>query len=87
MLVILLKGHSLTTHLVFCFFNFEASCILRDILFKKILFIFGEREREGERKGEKHQFARHIDQLPLICPQTGDLACNPGMCPDWESNP
>ena len=18
---------------------------------------------------------------------TGDLACNPGMCPDWESNP
>ena len=20
-------------------------------------------------------------------PPTGDLACNPGMCPDWESNP
>ena len=19
-------------------------------------------------------------------PRTGDLACNPGMCPDWESN-
>ena len=19
-------------------------------------------------------------------PPTGDLACNPGMCPDWESN-
>ena len=26
--------------------------------------------------------------LPLTClpPLTGDLACNPGMCPDWESN-
>ena len=23
----------------------------------------------------------------LSCaPPTGDLACNPGMCPDWESN-
>ena len=20
-------------------------------------------------------------------PPAGDLACNPGMCPDWESNP
>ena len=24
--------------------------------------------------------------LPLAHPPTGDLACNPGMCPDWESN-
>ena len=23
--------------------------------------------------------------LPLVHPATGDLACNPGMCPDWES--
>ena len=22
----------------------------------------------------------------LSHPPTGDLACNPGMCPDWESN-
>ena len=22
----------------------------------------------------------------LWCAPTGDLACNPGMCPDWESN-
>ena len=28
---------------------------------------------------------RDIDQLPLM-PPSGDLACNPGMCPDWESN-
>ena len=44
---------------------------------KKILFIFREREREGE----KHQCvaASHT-------PPTGDLARSPGMCPDWESN-
>ena len=24
--------------------------------------------------------------LLLTCPLTGDPACNPGMCPDWESN-
>ena len=45
-----------------------------DYVFKKIfnLFIFREKGREGKRGGEKHQ--------------TGDLADNPGMCPDWESN-
>ena len=36
---------------------------------------------EGEREGEKHQ------QVVASCvPPTGDLACNPGICPDWESN-
>ena len=36
---------------------------------------------EGERKGEKYQcmVASHT-------PLTGDLACNLGMCPDWELN-
>ena len=40
-----------------------------------------DRGKEGEREGEKHQcvVASHT-------PPTGDLACNPGMCPDWESN-
>ena len=40
-----------------------------------------ERGREGEREEEKHQcvVASHT-------PPTGDLACKPGMCPDWESN-
>ena len=38
--------------------------------------------REEEREGEKHQcvFASQVSP-------TRDLACNPGMCPDWESNP
>ena len=44
------------------------------------LLIFGQREREGERE-------RNINVwLPLARPPTGDLVCNPGTCPDWESN-
>ena len=48
--------------------------------FKNILFIFRERGREEERE-------RNIHQSVASCtPPTGDLAQNPGMCPDWESN-
>ena len=45
------------------------------------LFIFRQRGREGEREGEKYQcvVASHT-------PPTGDLACNPGMCSEWELN-
>ena len=45
------------------------------------LFIFRQKDREGEREGEKHQCVVAPCTLP-----TGDLAHNPGMCPDWESN-
>ena len=37
--------------------------------------------REGEREGEKHQYV-----VVSRAPPTGDLARNPGMYPDWESN-
>ena len=47
----------------------------------KFLFVFRERGREGEREGEKHQCV-----VVSRMPPTGDLARNPGMCPDWESN-
>ena len=52
--------------------------ILKDFIY---LFIFRERRRKGEREGQKHQcvVASHM-------PPIEDLACNPGMCPDWESN-
>ena len=43
--------------------------------------MFRQRGREEERKGEKHQC-----MVTSPMPPTGDLACNPGMCPDWESN-
>ena len=47
----------------------------------KVFFLFTERGRERDREGEKHQcvVAFHVDP-------TGDLAGNPGRCPDWELN-
>ena len=45
------------------------------------LFIFRDWGKEGEREREKHQCV----VASYVAP-TGDLACNPGMCPDWESN-
>ena len=39
-------------------------------------------EEKGGRKGDKHQCV-----AASRAPPTGDLARNPGMCPDWESNP
>ena len=50
-------------------------------ILKIYLFIFRERRREREREGEKHQCV-----IASQAPPTGDLAHNPGMCPDWESN-
>ena len=51
-------------------------------LFLNILFIyFREREKEGEREGQKHQCV-----VASHAPHTGNLAHNPGMGPDWESN-
>ena len=51
-------------------------------VFLKMLFLFRERGREREREGEKHQCV-----VVARVPHPGDLAHNPGMCPDWESNP
>ena len=57
--------------------------IVKMVFFLKdfIYFIFTQRGREGERGGEKHQC---VVASPM--PPTGNLACNPGLCPDWESN-
>ena len=49
-------------------------------IFNFIYFIFRE-GAGGEREGEKHQCV-----VASWVPPTRDLACNPGMCPDWELN-
>ena len=49
--------------------------------FLKRYFIFRERRKEGESKGEKHQCVVISYMHP-----TGDMAGNPGMCPNWELN-
>ena len=45
--------------------------------FKTLFILFLERGREGE---------KHECVVAPGAPPTGDLAYNPGMCPDWESN-
>ena len=49
--------------------------------FLKILFIFRQWGREGEREGEKYQYV-----VASLMPPTRDLARNKGMYPDWDSN-
>ena len=60
--------------------NYRLISLFCFLFFLKILFIFRERGRRREREGNISVW------LPLACPQMGNLACNPGMCPDWETN-
>ena len=48
--------------------------------FKDVIYLFSERGGRKEKEGKKHQW------VASCVPPTGDMACNPGMCPDWESN-
>ena len=55
--------------------------VFRKFFFKDFIYLFLERGWEGEREGEKNQCV-----VAFHTPPTGDLAHNPGMCHDWESN-
>ena len=46
-----------------------------------MLISFREREREGEKGGEKHQLERNIASPMHL---TGDQTRNLGTCPDWS---
>ena len=48
--------------------------------FLKKIYLFLERG-EGRKKERETSVCGC-----LSAPPTGDLACNPGMCPDWELN-
>ena len=65
-----LEGNSLIKSYLFLFF--------KDFIY---LFIFRERGKEREREGETSMCGYVSHAHP-----TGDLARNPGMGPDWESN-
>ena len=59
-----------------------AAILVRVCLFlKDIIYLFLDRGGGREKEGENHQCvaAPHASL-------TRDLAHNPGMCPDWESN-
>ena len=60
-------------------YNCELTCTTVNFFLIKILFIFRERGREGERGKHQCVVASHV-------PPIGVLASNSGMCPDWESN-
>ena len=63
------------------FHRFHMShCRKSFFFFLRFYFIFRQ-GREGEREGEKHQCV-----VASCTPPTGNLAHNPGMCPDWDSN-
>ena len=50
------------------------------LFFKDFIYLFSQTGEAGEKEGEKHQ---------LVASPTspaGDLVCNPGMFPAWESN-
>ena len=51
------------------------------LLYEKNRYIYLFFEGKGEREGEKYHCV-----VTSSTPSTEDLARNPGMCPDWESN-
>ena len=53
------------------------------VLFFLRFYLFTFLEREGKGGREASMCKRYINRLPLTRPPTGDLAHNPGMCPDW----
>ena len=58
------------------------------LFFKRFYFIlfFRERGREGKER-QRNICVQEIHWSVASCmPPTGNLVCNPGMCPDWELN-
>ena len=57
--------------------------LLAFFFFKDFIYVFLDRGagREVESEGKKHQCV-----VASYVPFTGDLAHNPGICPDWELN-
>ena len=56
-------------------------CFISFLNFLDFIHLFLERGEGREKEGEKHQGV-----VASCAPPTGDLARNPGMCPDWELN-
>ena len=59
--------------------SFQTLCSF-SFIFKKMLFIFRERGRVGEREGAKNW------SVASCMPPTQDLTQNSGMYPDWKLN-
>ena len=57
--------------------------MLKLLFFKDFIYLFLDR-REGEEKERERNI--NVWLPPHPAPPTGDLAHNPGLCPDRESN-
>ena len=63
------------------YYSWESKIVkLCCLFFKDFIYLFLDKG-DGGRKGEKHQCV-----VAYCMPHTGDLAHNPGLCPDWELN-
>ena len=51
---------------------------------KGFIYLFVDREEGSEKERKRNNQCLVASEAPHT--HTGDLACNPGMCPDWESN-
>ena len=77
-------------HLVICLKNLLVVAASLTILtscgsntiFKDFIYLFNFRERGREGKRGTETSSGRLSHTTTA----GDLACNPGMCPDWESN-
>ena len=56
------------------------------LFFKDFIYLCLERGKEGEREGVSRSLSSWGCLKVSQAPPTVDLACNPGMCPDWEWN-
>ena len=66
--------------------NSHCRCMFN--IFLKILFIYFQREGKRKEK-EKERNITEQEKCQLVAshmPPARDLACNPGTCPDWDSN-
>ena len=75
--------HSVITTTTYKNYTTTDSKTIYFLRFYFYFLFFGERRREGERKGVKHWY---VKKTSIGTPPTGELAHNPGMCPNQESN-
>ena len=76
-----------------CMFRHDFPLFLHNLLltltpnsfFLRFMYLFLERGEGRENERERNINVREIS-IASHMPPPGDLACNPGVCPDQESN-
>ena len=58
-------------------YNFMSFSFL--FFFEDFIYLCSER-----REGREEERERNVSMWLPLAPPTGDLTCNPGLCPDWD---